>query len=169
MATPDWLSARISPLSASTTATNCSGLSRASSVGRFCSMQRRPIGRETNSTIGMAITKIARHGSTLEIAPPTVGPMAGATVMTSDPTPMRRPTLLRGDCSRMMFIISGVATPEPMPWITRASRMSGNACPTIMMADPATASATAATNSAFGGKRRLRNDDSGIVAATTSR
>ena len=63
------------------------------------------------------MTKIARHGRMLDTAPPTVGPMAGATVMTSEPTPISRPTLLRGDCSRMMFIISGVATPEPMPWM----------------------------------------------------
>lgn len=61
------------------------------------------------------MTKIARHGSTVVTAPPTVGPMAGATVMTSDPTPINRPIFERGDCSRMMLIINGVATPEPMP------------------------------------------------------
>ena len=168
-ATPIWLSAKIMPLRASTIATNCTGLSRASSVGRFCSMQCSPSGRETNSTIGMAMTKMARHGKTLDTAPPTVGPMAGATVITSEPTPMRRPTLLRGDCSRMMFIISGVATPEPMPWITRASRMTGKVWPTIMIAEPVTARTTAAMNRDFSRKRRFRNDDSGIVAATTSR
>ena len=65
--------------------------------------------------IGMTITKIARHGRTLDTAPPTVGPIAGATVMTNEPTPIKRPTLLFGDCSRMMLIINGVATPEPMP------------------------------------------------------
>ena len=68
-----------------------------------------------SSTIGMTIMKMLRQGITLAMAPPTVGPMAGATVMTSEPTPMRRPTLERGDCSKMMLIINGVAIPEPTP------------------------------------------------------
>lgn len=63
----------------------------------------------------MTMTKIARHGRILDTAPPTVGPIAGATVMTSDPTPINRPTFVRGDCSRMMLFINGVAMPEPMP------------------------------------------------------
>ena len=69
----------------------------------------------------------------------------------------------------LAFIISGVATPEPMPWITRASRMTGKVWPTIMIAEPVTARTTAAMNRDFSRKRRFRNDDSGIVAATTSR
>ena len=115
------------------------------------------------------MTKIARHGRMLDTAPPTVGPMAGATVMTSEPTPISRPTLLRGDCSRMMFIISGVATPEPMPWMMRATRITGNAWPKIMVSEPSTASATAARNRTRCLNLRLRYDESGMVAATVSR
>ena len=69
----------------------------------------------------------------------------------------------------MMFIISGVAMPEPMPWITRAARISGNACATIMISEPSTASTTAATKIVLFLNRRLMNDDSGMVAATASR
>ena len=168
-ATPAWLRNMIRPHSASTIATNCSGLSTASSVGCFCWMHFRPTGSEISRMIGITITKIARHGSTLVTAPPTVGPMAGATVITSEPTPISRPTLERGDCSRMMFIISGVAMPEPMPWITRAARISGNVCATIMISEPSTASTTAATKIVLFLNRRLMNDDSGMVAATASR
>ncbi len=117
----------------------------------------------------MTMTKIARHGRMLETAPPTVGPIAGATVMTRDPTPISRPTLLRGDCSRMMLIISGVATPEPMPCTTRATRITGKAWPKIMISEPSTASATAARNSVRCSNLRLRYEESGMVEATTSR
>ena len=119
-------------------------------------MHRKPTGNEISRITGITMTKIARHGRMLEMAPPTVGPMAGATVMTSDPTPIRRPTLVRGACSRMMLIINGVATPDPTPWTTRATRITGNAWPKIMISDPNTASATAARNSVRCLNLRLR-------------
>ena len=115
------------------------------------------------------MTKIALHGRMLVTAPPTVGPMAGATVITSEPTPISRPILERGDCSRMMFIINGVAMPEPMPWMTRANSSSGKACATIMISEPIMASATAARNSALILNRRFRKELTGMVAATDSR
>ena len=34
----------------------------------------------------------------------------------------------------------------PMPWMMRATRITGNAWPTIMVSEPSTASATAARN-----------------------
>ncbi len=127
------------------------------------------MGSDTSNTTGMTITKMLRHGSTLATDPPTVGPIAGATVMTSEPTPIRRPTFECGDCSRMMLIISGVAMPEPTPWTTRAHRITGNECPTIMRHDPSTARMTAAMNVDFMVNRRLRYDEIGIVTPTTSR
>ena len=43
-----------------------------------------------------------------------------------------------------VLIINGVAMPEPTPWTTRAHRITGNECPTIMRHDPSTARMTAA-------------------------
>ena len=114
-ATPPWFSERIMPASPTMMARNCNGFRLTASVGFVCVMHLSPMGNEMSTITGMTMTKIERHGQILATAPPTVGPMAGATVMTSEPTPMSLPTLERGDCSRMMLIISGVAMPEPTP------------------------------------------------------
>lgn len=95
--------------------------------------------------------------------------MAGAVVMTNDPSPMRRPSFDLGDCSRMMFIISGVAMPDPMPWMMRATMSMAKECDTIMMADPVMVKTTAATKTDFSRYRRRRNDDIGMVTDTVTR
>ena len=85
-----------------------------SPVGVFCSMHFMPM-HAAISTSGMAMTKIRAPRQHCGHRAADGRADGRATVMTSDPTPINRPIFERGDCSRMMLIINGVGTPEPMP------------------------------------------------------
>ena len=59
--------------------------------------------------------KIERQPKCAVKSPPTVGPIAGATAVISVPTPIMRPILRLGTCSKMMLNMRGRAKPTPIP------------------------------------------------------
>ena len=65
--------------------------------------------------IGNWTRKIERQPKCAVKRPPTVGPMAGATAVISVPTPIMRPILRLGTCSKMMLNMRGRAKPTPIP------------------------------------------------------
>ena len=84
----------------------------------FCSIDRSPAISEAKR-IGNWMRKIERQPKCAVKSPPTVGPIAGATAVISVPTPIMRPILRLGTCSKMMLNMRGRAKPTPIPWTNR--------------------------------------------------
>ena len=93
-----------------------------SSVSRLtvliCSMERSPAISEAKR-IGNCTKKMERQPKLAVKRPPTVGPMAGAMAVIRVPTPIMRPILRFGTCSKMILNIRGRAKPTPIPWTNR--------------------------------------------------
>src|SRR5699024_10378397 len=69
---------------------------------------------------------IQRQLSESRTTPPTVGPMAGATAMTIEITPMVRPRRSAGTTLSTVVMSSGIMIAVPTAWTTRPATSIGN-------------------------------------------
>ena len=113
------------------------GISKWSEVVSW--LWRMAIMPSTNATRsnGNRAAKIARQLNVSESQPPTEGPTAGATAVTSEPTPIIKPRFFCGACSVMMLNMSGSATPVPIPSSTRPISSAGKTCAVMPHTMPA--------------------------------
>jgi hypothetical protein len=79
-----------------------------------------------SAATGSISRNIQRHCSRSRITPPMVGPVAGATAMTMEITPMVRPRRLAGTTFSTVVNSSGIMMAVPTAWTTRPRTRTRN-------------------------------------------
>ena len=110
------------PMPESTTESTSSGMRRGSVTLRIIAVPRVRASR----AIGSTSQNIQRQVSASSTIPPTVGPVAGATAITIEITPMVRPRRSAGTTLSTVVNSRGIMMAVPTAWITRPVTSSGN-------------------------------------------
>ena len=147
---------------------NCGMLNETRSVSLTWRSEAKPAKAEM-ARKGRSTRKIWRQPHIVTIRPPTEGPTAGAVAVISVAMPIISPIFSNGACSITMLNMSGNASPVPIPCTTRPAMSRENTGATAHRTVPEVKQQMATANRVLLRKRRFRNDESGMIAVSTSR